>query len=529
MQIYRGESLERYKQNNLQYDPNWNHRDFVFLVEQYFTSQTERVLAVGGLRGTGKTTGILQAAEGLDATYVLAQKEDGKTGKDYVEFLKSCDSRCIAIDEYGWIKDREDLDYYLLTAVQDGKRIVITGTESISLDMLNYGALCHRVGMIHTTMFPYEEYLRIYNLNHSPKNCDDYLLRGGIFKEYVLNNFATTREYVEKALVENLSDYFGDGYSVDKARALTYAVLFKAICPSNLSSIPVLHQSKVELPNFLDAMGINANAHVEDGDVGRVADLFEQIGVIVRIPNYDKESSLKEQYYITNPSLTCQLIKAAYNLDTISNDILGHVFEASVAVQLYTNRLADHKIFFLNSEGRSNVPTKELDIILTDRAEENVWLFECKHTHSDRIKSDATLLSGYLERNCFQYADVEGRYVVYNGSPAVKDYEVGTVLFTPIGDMLNNYFQFEHNVKTVDPGHGIKDDHDNDDHNQTPPVQDGRAKRYADMVKDRLRGLKESVESIIAGQRDRVERSFEVREELRREKVAHSQDYEISL
>lgn len=451
LKIYEDSELRRYKDNNLQINPDWNKRDFVKNVIAYLDSSTEKILAISGLRGTGKTVGILQAVENFDAVYITAQIDEDVTGRDYINFLKKTKKKYVVIDEYSWIKNRDELDKYLLTSVQNDKRIVVTATESITLDFLNYGNLNHRVQVIHTTMFTYEEYLRLYNREHSKETCKRFLIEGGLFKEYILRNFDTAKEYIENAIVKNLSGYLKDEMTEEKAKTLTYAVIYKAICPSNLSSVPTLRKNHVTLENFLEQMGINVTYIPQEKEIGRIADIFEQAGIIVRIPNFNKNSEIREQYYITNPSLTYQLIKEVYNIEVLENSVLGHLFESTVAVQLFTNMLADHKIYFYNNGTEQNNPdNKELDIIITDYEEEFAYFFECKFKQSNTLKSSVTLLSGYLEEHEFKDMEIEGRYVVYNGSPSVKeDYKVGTVIFTPIGSILDNYFQFESNVESI--------------------------------------------------------------------------------
>lgn len=447
MQIYEGKELEVYKKEQLQINPEWGRRDFTKLAQSYLESKVEKVLAISGLRGTGKTVGLLQASEELDIAYILAEENDGKTGQDYIDYLKNTDKKYIVLDEYGWIGERDQLDRYLITSVQNGKRIVITGTESIVLDYLNYGALIHRVQVIHTTMFPYDEYRRVYNLEHSRQVCDNYLIEGGLFKEYVLKDYASMKEYIETAIVSNLANYLKKEMNEETARTLTYAVLFKAVCPSNLSTVPVLRESNVMLENFLYTMGINTDIKVEERYLNRVADIFEQTGIIVRIPNYDTNSSLREQYYIVNPSLTSQLIKATYGLPILDDATMGHIFEACAMVQISTNKIAEHEVYFLNNEGQSNTATKELDIVVTDINKEHIYLLECKHSQSHKIKANSTLVSGYLEEHYFQEADIDGRYVIYNGKPCVKEYDVGDVVFTPLNDTINNYFAFGEHIK----------------------------------------------------------------------------------
>lgn len=450
MKIYEGIELENYKKNNLQIDETWNERSFVSCVKNYLRGSTEKILAIGGLRGTGKTVGILQAATGYDVAYILTQKGEEETGKDYIDFLQNTDKKYIIFDEYSWIKNRDELDRYLLTSVQNNKRIILTATESITLDFLNYGALNHRVQTLHTTMFTYEEYLKLYGKEHSKATCRQFLTEGGLFKEYALKNYEATRKYVEEALVKNLAAYLKEDMDEEMARALTYAVLYKAICPSNLNSIPTLQSSHVTVENFLDEWGVNTTIEPNSRDVKRVADIFEQTGIIVRIPNFNENSNIEEQYYITNPSLTCQLILSAYNINKIDSYILGHVFESVVAVQLATNKLEEHEIFFYNNEtqatGNSN---HELDVIITDREREFAYFFECKFSEKNEPRRDITLLSGYLESHEFTGTDIEGRYIVYTGKPEVKEYPVGPVVFTPIGDVLNRYFEFEENIEEI--------------------------------------------------------------------------------
>lgn len=446
MKVFTGSDLIIYKQDELSISSLWNRRDFVSVVQDYFNTRIEKILAVGGLRGTGKTVGILQAAEGLDACYMLAAKNDGKSGSDYIDFLKNTEKKYIIIDEYSWIDDREELDYYLLTAVQDGKRIVITGTESIMLDFLNYGALCHRISMVHTTMFSYNDYLRVYNLKHSKNICTEYLKTGGLFKEYAVTNYSSMKQYIDTAIVKNLAAYLSDEMDEVMARTLTYSVFYKAVCPSNLSTVPVMRNSSITLKNYLDVMGIDSNVEIKQRDLRNVAEIFEHIGLIVRIPNFDDNGEPSEQYYITNPSITCQLILRLYDIPDIAGYMLGHVFESVVMVQLAVNKLSEHKIYFYNNGG-TDKDNKELDIIITDREHEFAYLFECKFSQNSSVSDKITLLSGYLEKGPLKYTEIEGRYIIYTGKPCVKKYNVGNVVFTPISRILDDYFAFKHNVK----------------------------------------------------------------------------------
>lgn len=458
MLVFKGTELENYAFKNLQINPLWKHRDFVANVIAYINSSTERVLAIGGLRGTGKTVGIMQAGLGKDFCYILAQRDEQQTGVDYIKALKESENRIIAIDEYSWIRNRDELDRYLITAIQNGKRILITGTESITLDFLNYGAINHRVGVVHTTMFTYEEYCRLYDIPQTKASCKRFLVEGGVFRDYILNSYDATKNYIEDAIINNLASYLGDTVSKEKAAALTYAVLYKAICPSNLSSIPTLRNNKITVDNFLDKMGINTDVLFCESDLKRVADIFEKIGLIVRVKNIDAGSDVKEQYYITNPSLTCQLILAAYNINEIDQGILGHVFEACSVVRLATNKLSEHVIYFYNHTADptiENDKNKELDIIITNDEMEFAYLFECKFTQNNSVDKKITLLSGDLEKTVFKHTEILGRYIIFTGEASVKKYNVGDIIFTPMNKMLDYYFEFSTNVNTIQKSQSV--------------------------------------------------------------------------
>ena len=82
--IYEGKNLKEYMQKNLNINPKWNHRNFVNCVTSYINSSTEKILAIGGLRGTGKTVGILQATENSDVVYLSSQTDESEIADDYI-------------------------------------------------------------------------------------------------------------------------------------------------------------------------------------------------------------------------------------------------------------------------------------------------------------------------------------------------------------------------------------------------------------------------------------------------------------
>lgn len=145
--------------------------------------------------------------------------------------------------------------------------------------------------------------------------------------------------------------------------------------------------------------------------VDRVADILEQIGVVVKIPNavfdYEYEDDFETQLnlektpkyktYIVNPSLTCQLIKTVYALNDIDGYILGNVYEACMMSYLSYYKLNDDKLYFIDLRYK-NGRNKELDAVMVRGADERyLYLFECKYKEKAEIQKSNTIVSKELE------------------------------------------------------------------------------------------------------------------------------------
>lgn len=445
MKVYTDEKLrELYTQ--MEIDPSWKERDFVPYAREYMSKSCHKILAIGGLRGTGKTTGLLQAINGLDACYIIAQKGEDQTSRDYIDFLKSTDKKFVVIDEYSWIKSRSELDEYLYTAVQNGKRIAVTGTESITLDFLNYGNLIHRVDMVHCTLFSYDEYCRLNNLPQDKASCESYLKYGGTFPDYAIKNYDTMKDYIKTAIIENLAAY--TQMPTDKAAAIVYSILYKAVCPSNLTKVPKLTENHLSIRNFLDEFGIDADIVFTPQELKRVGNILEQVGVVVYVPNWEKiQSQTENRIYIVNPSITYQLIMAVYDIPEVNHYILGEIFEASVMSHLFYHKLSEDNLYYLevNTPDGKN---KELDIVVTQRNGKSVFLFECKLRQDDRLQKNATILSGDLYQY-FPDGEIDGRYVVYTGKETLKDVDGKTVVFTPLNSTIEHYYNIGAHIERL--------------------------------------------------------------------------------
>lgn len=215
-------------------DSSWKKRDFVSEVEKYMESSLSKVLLVSGLRGTGKSIGVLQAMQGKDAVYIIMEKGIHTSADEVMQVLESRTEKIIILDEYTWIENRKnsELDGFLFTLVSHGKRIVVTGTESLSLEALKTGPLIHRAITLHTTHMSFPEYCRLYDKPMDQNTCDIYLTQGGIFESYVINNEHTMANYIEEAIIANLKGYIRDYrplFDDTKISNIIYTLLYRAV------------------------------------------------------------------------------------------------------------------------------------------------------------------------------------------------------------------------------------------------------------------------------------------------------------
>lgn len=81
MVLTDGKLKEYYEQ---EINPNWKERFFVPQIREYVNSRFRKVFLIGGLRGTGKTVGILQA---LPLDRVLFVSPDYKNAMVFDEVI----------------------------------------------------------------------------------------------------------------------------------------------------------------------------------------------------------------------------------------------------------------------------------------------------------------------------------------------------------------------------------------------------------------------------------------------------------
>lgn len=229
MSVVAGSALDAMVEQVAAFD----RRDCYGRIESHLRRNDARVCILYGLRRTGKTTLLLQAAAALGterarAAYVKAAARDdlARLNRD-VKRLQSLGYRYLFIDEVTLLEDFVDGASLLsdIFAAQ-GLRIVLSGTDSLGFWLSLHDELYDRATTIHTTFIPFREHARLLGIH----DVDDYIAHGGTLRqgevdfddpELVSGELAfaddeSTRRYIDSAICRNiqhsLACYEGGGH-----------------------------------------------------------------------------------------------------------------------------------------------------------------------------------------------------------------------------------------------------------------------------------------------------------------------------
>ena len=404
-------------------------RDFVSDVrENYFeTDDYDKVLVISGLRGTGKTFGLLQAIENMeDSVYICVQKEESETSEDYIQFLKQRPEKNIIIDEYNWITDREKLDYFLWTLVEDGKRVAIAGADFMTMDYLNYGALLYKIAYVNVSIFHYDEFCRVYQKESCKESFEEYLRTGGLFKEDVIDSFSALVSYIETAVVNHLTS---------KARTIVYDIMYLAICGTDMTSqLPTTYRSGVlqsssdenfirkgkwkkeeAYQRMLAHAGVNPDVSYSPSDFTKIIEILEKTRFLRR--TYRLGSDKEYRIHLTNPSLTYQMALEVFQLtsgvfsENVVEECLEKAFEAYATIFVFLNTKTWDYLWYDDLGKKFGKPGFVL--IVVDADEHRVYLFETELQETPVLSENSSLVSREMEE-LFTGADIAGRYVICN-------------------------------------------------------------------------------------------------------------------
>lgn len=486
MIVVTNETLNDYAvEHPLKYNKNWAKRDFVPKLSKYMSRKNAGIKMISGLRGTGKTVGMLQALSENNAIYICPEKK-GEVGLDDVlDVLKKHPQvQNILIDEVTWLKEflpsqtmrdryaRSIAEEELVRLSENGKNIILSGTESVSLESMKSRGLIHRTSeTVHVTRFSYDEFKRLFPNEIKTDNMesyDNYLKKGGIFESYAVNNFDSMDEYIQEAVIDNLYAYLGTkNIGRNDVVMGTYAILFDAVHDMVGDSLLTDPPKDVAMEKLQEFGIMNPTDKLSPVTVKRISDVLESVGVIIKVKNLvPREGKIKEKgldkderTYIVNPAISYQFAKLVYGNINDERAILGRLLEASAIVQLYyTKPQQDNLYFHLVETDRTR---RELDAVIVPYHNDSpITLVEVKHrykiTEKKLKESNWSITMDETERQIkSQFPDysIENRYFIYSGPRKVLSIKEADkqkdFIFTGLDTEILQYWDFEKNKETV--------------------------------------------------------------------------------
>ena len=180
----------------------------------YDDSKKGKVLALYGLRRTGKTTLLFQSIIDMSledfckTAYIkISNSHSFSDLMEDLDFLTLHGFKYIYIDEVTLLKDFTSLASTLSDIYGLRSKIILSGTDSLGFMISKYHELFDRVILLHTTYISYKEFSEVLGIN----SIDTYIEYGGLMvienniyndvKE-VTNGFIN--EYVDSAIAHNI-------------------------------------------------------------------------------------------------------------------------------------------------------------------------------------------------------------------------------------------------------------------------------------------------------------------------------------
>lgn len=395
-------------------------------VIQYLAKQTPKVCGLIGIRRTGKTVLMQQAirylmTEGTHASEILYVQVSGEIAAGEFNYaLKGYINdnphiKYVFIDEIsfvkGFVNDSAYLSDYLVATL--GKRVVLTGTDSLALSLASQEYLYDRIEMIHTTVVSYQEYTTIFGAIE----LEDYLKTGGIMGSDYFSTYNHVQDYLLTAVSENIRQSllrtedapYWDGLSeilttAQKFHTITNKIFYYTTTPLVLDTLRGELKFTKEAPHIAMPYDIGQVKELMDREVriktrvnlnkvglNSIIGYLKDIHMIQEIHNLYQDTD--KQYHITIPGIrymiTKEFIQAVLkSIGTgvlplevekcIDNNVLGAILEGSILTESILKYGAEYVSYFRYSN------QVEIDMVIYNKNTEKYDLYEVKLSHSKK-------------------------------------------------------------------------------------------------------------------------------------------------
>ena len=209
--MYKGFSVQKFSDiQELDYE---NTRECINEIFDFLDSTETRgkICALFGLRRTGKTTLLQQAAKEIpvseqDKGYFIVCDETGCNFRDIMLFLENAvkeGAKYFFIDEITYAKDFLGNAAYLANGLSqlNGAKIIVSGTNSLGLSLISKDAMYDRIHFVNTSYISVSEYC----LLAGSVSVDDYIKAACVLGSSYAS-FGDTQDYIKTSIVNNIID-----------------------------------------------------------------------------------------------------------------------------------------------------------------------------------------------------------------------------------------------------------------------------------------------------------------------------------
>ncbi len=361
-----------------------------------------------------------------------------------------------------------------------GMKIVLSGTDSLGFLFSQDEQLYDRAIMLHTTFISYREFERVLGI----RGIDNYIKYGGTMSLGSLNynqmtfaNVKSTNEYVDSAIAHNIqhslknyqySGHFRGLASLYEKGELTNVinrivedmnhrfvleVIQRAFQSHDLGvTRNNLRKDKYNPSDILDEIDTSMvtkrlmakldihNADecavtIDDTHIKEVKEYLYLLDLIEKIEVVSSSGSSKnsERIVFTQPGLRYSQAEALVSsllqddvfreirikdrlriTERLLGEVRGRMMEDIILLET-KKAFRDKEVFVLQ------FPIGEFDMVVFDRERICCQLYEVKHSKK-RVAEQTRHLTdkGKCEYAQKQYGDIVGKYVIYNGEPALE-------------------------------------------------------------------------------------------------------------
>lgn len=453
LEEYTGDTLREFVM--AQKMKSFKKRDFVAGILEYCKGDLDRVLSISGLRGTGKTTGLQQAIIELDdydnTVFINIDELAYMDCLDLRNIIvkKYFNKKYFFIDEVTRVNDLINNSGFLADSLcKLGKKVIVSGTDSLSLVKSEGAGLYHRAININVTHITYKEAKRTMN-----QSLKKYMQIGGLYEADAIKDISELRRYVDTAVIDNIMNTLTknkgatsllglDGIK-DKSKLRTmvfriiYAIIYcnmQKIRPTNVSALINLFDisnSSIHTASSINSlvcseMKVDSMVDTDTKEIQSLLDAMEDIGILVKAYNITNKREIN--YYVTNPSIVNQVLGSIVSFietkvpDKIPNatvkGIMGQIFESIVVT--HTKKICDkngYKLYYYHDN-----KNREIDLIVlyetSDEFDDLYLYYEIKLTND---VDTAVVKSRWLNDPNIRTQDgvVIERNIIYTGQDCI--------------------------------------------------------------------------------------------------------------